>query len=101
MSKLDVAQTILNQLGGAGVLTSMIGAKSFLGAEDYLQFRWSAKARNKANSVTVSLKPDDTYIVAFWSIRGRNMVPLSSHDGIHASSLVRLFQDETGLYIKL
>ena len=49
MSDLTVANTILAQLGGAGRLTSMIGAHSFVGDEKSLTFKYRARAEDGSN----------------------------------------------------
>src|SRR3972149_3750970 len=67
---LEVAETILQQMGGARRLKAMIGAYDFLGSEKdrELQFKWKAKARNGAKAITISLDPSDTYTLKFWKI---------------------------------
>ena len=101
---LDVANTILEQLGGARRLSAMIGAKNFMGEgarpglhEGDLQFQFSAKAKNRANAVRVELKGDDTYTVTFY----RTATPLQTFDGIYADGLTRLFELQTGLALRL
>jgi hypothetical protein len=39
-TNLDVANTILAQLGGAGRLRAMLGTKQFVGHKDALSFRF-------------------------------------------------------------
>jgi len=98
---LHVAETILQQLGGAGHLQAMIGAKQFVGDELMLQFKWSAKARGGMNTVVISLEPTDTYRVEFYKIRGADSRLIESRSGVYADGLARLFENTTGLYIRL
>jgi len=94
---------ILRQMGGSHRLGAMIGAHSFVyvDAGDALIFRWKARAKNKANSVKMTLEPSDTYRVEFWSIRGTTIKQVGDFDGIYADQLKPLFETQTGLYLSL
>jgi hypothetical protein len=101
MSNLAVANTILEQLGGAGRLTAMIGAKNFVGDENSLQFGFTAKSKNKANKIVIRLMPDDTYKVTFWTVRGVKFMKGAERFDVYADSLRSLIESETGLYLSL
>lgn len=99
---MEVAETIARQLGGGvGRLSATIGAHSFSGGRDSLQFRFRARARNGSNSVRIVLEPSDTYRVEFWSIRGASAKLKKAFDDVYADSLRGLFENETGLYLSL
>lgn len=98
---MQVAATILEQLGGARCLTAMLGAKNFLGSKDALQFRFAAKAKNGANSIRVVLAASDTYTVEFWAIRGVDCRKVDSQDDVYADVLRSVIEYETGLYLSL
>lgn len=98
---LTVANTIAQQLGGTGRLALMIGAKSFVGSENALTFRFAARAKNGANTVRVALDPSDTYTVTFFSCRGTSVKEKSSHSMVYNDSLRTVFESETGLYLSL
>lgn len=98
---LDVAETILRQMGGAGRLKAMIGAKDFVGGEYSLTFKWTAPSVNKANALTVTLTTDDTYNMAFMSLRGRVVKVVKAVEGAYAEDLARIFRIETGLALSL
>lgn len=99
---MEVAETIARQLGGGvGRLSATIGAHSFSGGRDSLQFRFRARARNGSNSVRIVLLPSDTYRVEFWSIRGAGAKLKGAFDDVYADSLRGLFENETGLYLSL
>jgi len=100
-TNLEVANTILAQMGGTGRLSAMLGASSFFGTEDTASFRFKARARNKSNMVKVRLDPSDTYTVEFWTVRGGKATKRSAHSDIYADGLKTLFTDETGLYLSL
>ena len=63
MSNTDIADTILAQLGGMGVLGMMLGAKQFVALESGVQFRFAAKGLRGINTCVVKLDPSDTYTV--------------------------------------
>lgn len=100
---MEVAETILRQMGGAGRLKMMIGAKDFVGDKDSVQFRWAARSKNLANKLRVTLLPSDTYRMDFYRVKraGRELAPVSSHEGVYAEDLVPIFERETGLYTRL
>ena len=67
-NNLQIAQTIIKQLGGSGRLTAMIGARSFVAGDDYVDIRFTAKAANKSNLIKVALNSNDLYDVTFLSL---------------------------------
>lgn len=105
-TNLKVAETILTQLAGpnpTGKLRAMIGGKDFSGGANSVQFKWTAKAKNRANCLRVELDPLDTYIVEFWKV-GRGATDptmVKKFDTVYAEDLRKLFERETGLYISI
>jgi hypothetical protein len=98
---LQVAQTILQQLGGRRFV-AMTGARHFLGGERMLSFRLpSYFARNGINAVRITLDGSDTYTVEFSKLRGITFTPISKHEGIYCDGLQALFTAETGLATSL
>jgi hypothetical protein len=104
MTDLSVADTIAEQLGGTGKLTAMISAKHFVGDDTSLQFRFGTGARNDANSVQITLSPNDTYTVRFCRI-GRaprfDILECGTTEGLHAGDLRPHFERATGFYLSL
>jgi hypothetical protein len=100
-NRLAVAETILRQMGGAGKLTAMIGAHTFVGSENSLTFKWKARAKDGANILRVTLDPSDTYTMEFFRYRSGKVKPLQSFEGVYAEDLRRIFESTTGLYIRL
>lgn len=102
----EIQKTILQQLGGLGRLTALIGVKSiYTGSDAELRIRWSARGKKKINVVSVSLRPDDYYDVTF-AANGRSPLALpllvtSRYEGVGCEDLVRIFEEETGLYLTL
>ena len=56
MADMTVANEIARQMGGTGRLKSFTGARDFVGGPDYFMFRWTAKSKNKANKVKITLQ---------------------------------------------
>lgn len=100
---LDVPEEILRQLGGAGALSMMIGAKQFVGSqkERMLQFKWSAKAKNGANTVVITLEPTDTYHVQFYSVRGMSFKEKGDFSQVYVDQLRPLFESQTHLRLRM
>ena len=96
-----VSDTILKQLGGAARLQAMIGVKQFTGNKDNLVVKWTARSKNGANCVRVTLEPSDTYKVEFLSLRGTKITPKGTTEGLYADDLIRHFERETGLLLSL
>ncbi len=97
----QVAQTILDQLGGTGRLSAMLGAKNFIDYGDGVGFKFPNKGRGKPNHIKIVLAPDDTYTVTFSRIHGYNFKTLKAFDGIYADGLRSLIERQTGLYLNL
>lgn len=99
------ANLTLNQLaqreGGANVLAAMTGAKNFMRSDEdnFVSFRFTAKAKNKANFIKITLNAMDTYDVEFGYIRGMNYTVRSSNEGLYEDMLKAHFESETGLYL--
>jgi hypothetical protein len=98
---LSVANTILEQMGGARRLGVMIGAHTFTGSSDSLTFRFRARSADGSNCLRVTLLPSDTYKVEFISIRGASVKVKSVHEDTYADSLRQLFESVTRLYLSL
>lgn len=97
---LDVAQEILRQMGGIGRLTAMIGARQFVGDKSAIQFKWAAKSSDGSNAIRIELTPADTYTVTFYRIRGASTKATKQYEDVYAEDLVRIFEDQTGLYLR-
>ena len=102
-SNLQVAETIINQLGGSRKLAAMIGARDFVGSSDSVQFKF--KGSRKANTARIVLDPNDTYTLELWKIntnpRNFRSDQVFSSSGLYADALRPTFERETGLYLSL
>ncbi|WP_305810295.1 hypothetical protein, partial [Photobacterium kishitanii] len=100
MSYMDIAKTILGQLGGNRFIT-MTGAKHFVGiADPGLQFDLpvSAGALNKVTRLRVGggggvLDPSDTYsVISYRKLRGQlDYVEVGRQSGIYCDMLEGTF----------
>jgi hypothetical protein len=99
----NVAQTILDQIGGNQFIT-MTGSSSFVNTGNGLRMKLS---RNKsgANYLNIELNGRDLYNMTFSSIRTQNweIVSKTKFDiqDIYADQMFRIFEQVTGLYTKL
>jgi hypothetical protein len=99
---MEVAQTILAQLGG-GRFLAMTGAKNLVGGPDMLAFKLP-RAAKKITHVRITLTPMDTYTVEFLNCRTtpKRMIheTVVTHDDVYAEDLQTIFTAETGLYTR-
>jgi len=102
MSNQQVAQIILDQLGGRQFLL-LVGGKNLVSLTDGgLAFQFGTGSKNKANRVRVEYDyGSDTYNVEFGKIRKMEWNTVSRHEGIYADMLQDLFTSETGFYTTL
>ena len=107
MFNSDNAATIFNQLtmsnNGTGRLKSMVGAKNFAydGENSCVTFRFTAKAKNKANYCKITLNGSDLYDVEFGYVRGMDYTVRSTTENMYNDMLKEHFESETGLYLSL
>lgn len=94
----NVANTILQQMGGGGI-AMFIGATQFLGGENSLTIRWKAKSKNGANCIKIELTPMDVYRVTFIRIWGGSVKEISKHEEVYCDELKKLFETETALFL--
>ena len=105
MFNADNANTIFKQLtlseAGANRLKAMVGAKNFAySSEDQnAAFRFTAKAKNKANYMKITLNGNDLYNVEFGYIRAMNYTVRSEVKDMYFDQLKEHFETETGLYL--
>lgn len=108
------ADITLSQLGGRNRLAAMIGAKDFHSDNDglTLTFKFMKTERTKATNIAITLDTDrDLYTVEFIQIKRKKdkelgiMIPTrvvtQTYEQVFAGDLVRLFEEETGLYLTL
>ena len=120
-AQLDIANEIIRQMGGSGILKSFVGASDIYATESGVQFRF--KGSKKMNKVVISLTPLDLYDLKFYKtakyssgvriIDGKivevkstfearlkkSMIPVDEIDGVYYDLLVDVFESKTGLYL--
>lgn len=100
---LDVANTILAQLGGPRFL-AMTGAKGLVGGPAALSFKLPRGAKDGINAVRVVLDASDTYTVAFLKVGRRgtySVKTIAETSGVYGDGLQALFTSRTGLHTHL
>ena len=97
-TNLEVAQTILSQLGGTRRLNLMTGAKNFVGRADGVTFKVGRNGK-KVTHVEITLRADDTYDVRFLWVRGTNVIERHKTEGAYNDMLRPLFEAQTGMYL--
>ncbi|MGK7932388.1 MAG: hypothetical protein AB4041_13285 [Microcystaceae cyanobacterium] len=98
----QIAETILEQLGGQRKLIAMTRAYHFMALEEGgITFKF--KGSQKFNYCKILLTPLDTYTVIFekWNWKAFSLHKEQSFDDIYYDALIPLFEKETGLYLSL
>lgn len=99
MADLQVARTILEQLGGSRFKT-MTGARDFVGGDNYLLFRLPARfARGGINKVMITLEASDLYTLDFLkcNFAKHTSETVNRTEGVYDDALQRVFTEVTGL----
>lgn len=100
MSNLQIAQTILDQLGGNKFI-AMTGAKNFAAGDDHLSFKIGRNCK-KVTHVIIQYDADhDLYNMKFLKIRGIKTTVINIVEGIYCDMLQELFTENTGMYTRL
>ena len=93
-------QNTLNQMGGAGRLAAMIGARlSYDNSRQLLSIRF--KGCRKMNHCNITLDASDTYTVEFFKVGKWDAKEIDSVSFVYADQLQRLFESRTGLYLSI
>jgi hypothetical protein len=95
MADMQVANTILKQLGG-NKFRIMTGAKLFIGSENSVSFKIGQNCHH-INAVRVVFDPSDTYTMEFY--RGKKLVQTCSD--VYCDQLQSIFTEVTGLRTRL
>jgi len=107
MINAEQANLIFKQLtlseAGTNRLKVMVGGKNFTfsGEDNYAAFRFTAKAKNKANYMKITLNGMDLYDVEFGYIRAGKYTTRSEIKDMYFDNLKEYFENETGLYLSL
>jgi hypothetical protein len=103
MADTQIAQTILEQLGGSRFRV-MTGARDFTADGNSLIFKLpQTSTKNRIAAVKITLTPQDDYNMEFLAFRGsfakgnRRVETVAKHEGIYCDMLQEIFTQETGL----
>jgi len=100
--RLEVANTILQQLGGNRFIV-MTGAKQFVAIERGLMFALPARlAKLGINKVRIELDPSDTYTMTTLKVNARqgSAVNVQQESGVYCDKLEQVFEELTGVYTR-
>ena len=101
-ARMQIANTIIQQLGGPGRLKMMTGAKDFTAIDGGVQFGIGRNAAG-VNKMIVKLTAQDLYDVEFGAVRRVKGMPtykvLDRTEGAYADMLKSLFERATGMYL--
>lgn len=106
MSSKQIAQVILNQMGGTRRLEAMTGAKDFLALDNGVQFSF-AKAIAGINRVIVTLRADDLYDIEFGVVKKNRVTKLPEYTkrdettGVYMERLKPIFERATGFFLSI
>jgi len=97
MDRMEIAKTILMQMGGTGRLNTMVGANNYISHGDGVSFRF--KGSKHSNYLKVTLNVLDTYDMEFGKVWGTKYTVKKEYDGVFFDQLKELFEKTTGLYL--
>lgn len=102
------ADITLQQLGGRGRLTTMVGAKHFMSQNDGRTLTFRFQGSKVANFIRITLNGLDYYDITFIKIGPMNrktyeapQTEVESFDNVAAEQLKSIFESTTGLYLTL
>jgi hypothetical protein len=95
---VEVAKTILAQLGGAGRLNAMTGAYNFIAMPNGVSFRIK---NQRANYIKITLTSMDLYDLEVGRIRGNNYTVVVKNEGLYNDMLKPAIEKATGMYLSL
>jgi hypothetical protein len=99
-AELEVANTILKQLGGP-TFKAMTGAKDFVGSKDgYLLFRLPPSNKG-INKCRITLQSNDLYKLEFFKVRGIDWHLIDTRDDVYCDQLQNVFTTVTGRFTRL
>lgn len=94
---MDIARTILQQMGGRARLEAFTGAYNFAVGDGSVMFRIKNRG---VNFVKVKLNGKDLYDVTFGRVSGTNFKVVEQLDDVYAEDLIDIFEKSTGMYLR-
>jgi hypothetical protein len=96
---IEIAKTILQQMGGTSRIAVMTGTKRFMDVGNGVAFDIGRGAVNGANRVEIILNGKDLYDVTFFRVRKLVAKPVGTANDVYADQLQTVFEKETGMYL--
>ena len=97
----QVANTIVQQLGGSRKLQMFIGLKQILTASNAVTLVFpKPKHRGAVNRVRITLNGMDLYDMEFIRTHGRSVKVVKEFNDVYAEDIKDRFEEGTGLYIR-
>ncbi len=99
--RTQIAQTIIDQLGGLGKISAMVGANNFLIEEAGISFQF--KGCRKAKKCIIDLLPSDLYRMRLGKLNRKTLDfdILHEEEGLYWDMLKPEFERATGLDLSL
>lgn len=97
----NIGRTILQQMGGAGRIKAMTGGGPFILLPKGVSFKFPNKKRTRGNYVEITLRGDDTYNMEFFNVSVKGKKSVKKYTMIYNDQLISIFEDQTGLYLRL
>ena len=95
---IEIAQIILDQLGGQRKLVVMTGANNFVAVKNGVAFKLKSRI---ANYVKIVLNGNDLYDIEFQKLIGTKSKKVAEYNDIYFDQLIPIVEKETGMYLKL
>ena len=104
---VEVAQTIIKQLGGQGRLKAMIGVKGYAVLASTEKIRGGvaitipAFGRPRINVIEIRLNGKDLYDLKFYFVRAGVPKLVDSAEDVYCDQLIPVVEKATGLYLSM
>lgn len=98
-----IAQTILQQLGGTGRLSTMTGANNFVSTDSGVAFKMVGKhpTNGGVSHIRISLTSMDLYDVEYLRIRAGKITEVAKSEGLYVDRLKNDIEQNTQKYLSL
>lgn len=106
LTKMEIAQTIVDQMGGMKAFRVMLGAKPVAITDDDgqhgMKFKWPSRHPSKGNTMVVTLDEGaDTYVVKFYNVNRAGAKLIVTMDDVYCDDLIRIFEEQTSWCLRI
>ena len=99
MSKVELANEILRQIGGTGRLSAMIGAKQFVALDNGVAFKFPRA--NGINYIRITLNGKDLYDVEYLYVTVKKVTTKAKSEDIYCDMLKNDIEQTIEMYLSL